>query len=277
MVEQQTALLLLGSAIGGAKTLEKILGPTAAYIGEGLKSWTERRIQNVARIFQKATVKLGDDLNNPGSIPPRVLKEVLDEGSYCDDELTAEYFAGVLASGRSPNGRDDRAATYLKLTSTLSTYEIRLHYIAYTIFRMLYLGTGLRPMFEDDLVNMSTFYPVPFLAHNMDFTEKEPVEQILVESTMGLRRHFLSEVGVWGTSDHVNKNGKKQYGERWIDITPTNRGFVLRPTQFGIDYYLWATGNGKIGRPKFLNSDLKILGLPDVRLEANVMAVLKSI
>src|SRR5712691_9549047 len=123
-----TGLAILGSAAGGAKVVEKILGPTAEYLGAGLKNWTEHRIQNVARIFRKAAGKLGSDNDSPGAVPPRVLKEVLDEGSYSDDELTAEYFGGILASGRSPSGRDDRAASYGRLTSELSTYQIRFHY-----------------------------------------------------------------------------------------------------------------------------------------------------
>jgi hypothetical protein len=110
-MDPATGLAILGSAAGGAKTIEKILGPTAEHVGVGLKNWTEHRVQNVARIFRKAAQKLGPDIETPGVVSPKVLKEVLDEGSYSDDELTTEYFGGILASGRTPNGRDDRAAS----------------------------------------------------------------------------------------------------------------------------------------------------------------------
>ena len=41
-----TGLTILGGAIGGAKVVEKILGPTADYVGAGLKDWADRRVQN---------------------------------------------------------------------------------------------------------------------------------------------------------------------------------------------------------------------------------------
>lgn len=107
-MEPGTGLAILGSALGGAKLVEKLLGPTAEYIGSGIQSWTEHRVKNVSDIFRNAQEKLGDRIDQPGAIPPRVLKEVLNEGSFCCDPLTAEYFRGVLASSRSPVSRDDR-------------------------------------------------------------------------------------------------------------------------------------------------------------------------
>lgn len=80
-----TGLTVLGSAIGSAKLLEKMLGPTADYIGEGVKSWTEKRVANVQRIFNIAARRLGTKIESDGAVPPRVLKGILDEGSFCDD------------------------------------------------------------------------------------------------------------------------------------------------------------------------------------------------
>jgi hypothetical protein len=108
--------------------VEKNLGPTAEYLGGGLRAWTEKRVQNVATIFNKAQEKLGPEIEKAGSVPPRVLKEVLDEGSFCDDELTAEYFGGILASSRTPSGRDDRGrhicVSRLSCTSGLARAEL---------------------------------------------------------------------------------------------------------------------------------------------------------
>ena len=96
-----------------------------------MQNWTERRVNNVANIFSRAKEKLGDRIEEPGSIPPRVLKEVLDEGSFCDDPLTAEYFGGVLASSRSQVSRDDRGASWSALVARLSTYQVRSHFLIY--------------------------------------------------------------------------------------------------------------------------------------------------
>lgn len=276
MNEITTGLTILTSALGGAavggKLIERLLGPTADYIGLELRAWTEMRVNNVARIFKKANGKLGDNINSPGSVPPRVLKEILEEGSYCDNELMAEYYGGILASGRSPDGKDDRAVSYLKLTSGLSTYQIRLHYIAYTVFHRQYSGTGLRPTFEVDLEKMTTFFPVPLLDKAMNLKEDEDLN-IVIESSTGLDRYALLNPLVWGSSKHINQSGKDKYAERWIDVDIG--GMVIKPTQGGIDYYLWATGHGNLGRQNFLKPELRNAEISEVKIGESTKAVLK--
>lgn len=126
-----TGLAALGSAQVSKDALGKMLGPTAEYIGEGVRSWSERRTENVQRVFAVAHRRLGDGINRPGAVPPRVLKAVLDEAQVADDELVAEYLGGVLVSSRSEVGRDDRAASIARLVSGLSSYAIRTHYVLY--------------------------------------------------------------------------------------------------------------------------------------------------
>lgn len=272
MIDPGTGITILGSAIGGAKLLEKLLGPTADYIGLEIKNLTEGRIKNIARIFKKANDKLGSSLTLPGSIPPRVLKEILEEGSYCEDDLMAEYYGGILASGRSPDGKDDRAIPYLKLTSELSSYQIRLHYIVYIVFRNLFTGSGLNPMLENDLINMTTFFPFSLLQKAMNLDQD--VVKILLESAMGLDRHSVLVPAVWGSETHINKLGKERFHGKWISINES--GLTINPTQYGIDYFLWATGNGSFGRQQFLLPELKIAELPEIQIEATAMSVLKN-
>lgn len=258
-----TGLTILGSAIGGAKLVEKVLGPTADYVGVGLKNWAEKRVRNVGRIFEKAAEKLGPKIDEAGSVSPRVLKEILDEGSYCDDELAGEYFGGVLASSRSGVTRDDRATTYLKLTSELSTYQIRFHYISYASWRTLFGGSGLRPTFIEDLEKMWLFLPIPFLKIAMDFVREEPTEDILMHCMSGLERHDAIKTSHWGTPEHVNSLNKSR---GWCEVK--EGGLCIAPTQFGIDYWLWAVGAGATSRTAFLNKDLVLPTLPAITLPA---------
>ena len=123
-----TGLAVLGAAIGSKELVIKLLGPTADYIGTGLQAWTERRVNNVGRIFDIAVQRLGDKLNTEGRVHPKVLKEILSEGSFCDDQLAAEYFGGLLASSRTGISRDDRGAYFVSLVANLSTYQVRAHY-----------------------------------------------------------------------------------------------------------------------------------------------------
>ena len=130
-MEPGTGLAFLGSALGSAKLIEKLLGPTAEYLGEGIQSWTKQRCKNVENIFTNAQDKLGNRIEEPGTVPPRVLKEILSEGSFCDDPLTTEYFGGLLASSRSQISRDDRGAYWSSLVTRLSSYHIRNHFLIY--------------------------------------------------------------------------------------------------------------------------------------------------
>jgi len=88
MVEIPGAALALGPA---AFLAAKVLGPTFDYLGGELADWTERRRNNLGRVFGYAGRKLGPDLETDGVVPPRVLKGVLEEGQFADSELTAEY------------------------------------------------------------------------------------------------------------------------------------------------------------------------------------------
>lgn len=271
MVDPGTGLTILGSAIGGAKLVEKLLGPTADYVGTGLRGWAEKRVQNAGRIFAKAAEKLGNKIDEVGSVSPRVLKEVLDEGSYCDDELMAEYFGGVLASSRTGVSRDDRATSYLKLTSELSVYHVRLHYVMYTVWRRLFVGTSLRPTFSDDLEKMWLFSPKTFLMQAMDFSTEEPAGDILMQCATTLQRLDLMKHAHWGTPEHVNPLNKlSQWGEvrEW--------GMTFAPTQFGIDYWLWAIGLGTVNRFAFLSKDLVLPKLPALTVPDGAMKLVQG-
>ncbi len=65
-MEPVSGLAIIATGIGSKKIIEKLLGPTADYLGEGLRSWTEKRVENTRRIFTHAAKLLGDDLESPG-------------------------------------------------------------------------------------------------------------------------------------------------------------------------------------------------------------------
>jgi hypothetical protein len=122
-----------GIAILGPSVLTlKLLGPTADYIGDGVKSWAQRRVANVQRIFDAAEHKVDEvALDEPRAVPPRVLKGILDGGSFREDDVGVEYFAGVLAGSRSEYGYDERGAMYNNVLDDISTLHLRARYVLY--------------------------------------------------------------------------------------------------------------------------------------------------
>ena len=90
-----------------------------------------------------AEERLGAKIDTPGEVAPKVLKAVLDEGSFSNSVLSIEYLGGILASSRTEQGRDDRGARIAKMVNSLSNYQLRCHYLVYSSIRSLFADKGL--------------------------------------------------------------------------------------------------------------------------------------
>lgn len=248
-MEPATGLTILGTAVGSAKVIEKILGPTADYIGAGVRNWTERRTANVANVFRKAANCLGDRIERPGSVPPKVLKNVLEEAAFSEDELTAEYFGGVLASSRSEVSRDDRGAAFAALVGRLTSYQIRAHYFFYTVLQQVYAGSGATLGGHEARRNCELFVPMQSYATAMEFSEKEDLWTILSHTIWGLIREglLLNEFEM-GNLEHIRSHypGADQ------------PGILLIPSFLGAELYLWAHGRGDLHPSVIFDRELKL-------------------
>lgn len=221
----------------GKDGLQKLLGPTAEYLGGELQEFTKRRIENVGKIFQNADQKLGDKSNTDGSVPPKVLKEVLNEGSYSEDELAIEYFGGVLASSRTNVGRDDRGARIAKLVARLSTYQLRSHLLIYSTIRHLFKEDGL-PFNMEGRPKMQLFIPVPSFISTMDFNdnELEQLPQLMNHTFFGLSsENLIEEQWQYGSKESI----KKIYKDAEVS------GIICGPSALGCELFLYAFGKSE--------------------------------
>lgn len=247
-MEIGTGLALLGSA----KLTEKLLGPTAEYIGEGIKYWSQRRVENINRIFEIAYSKLTtSDLNEDGNVNPKVLREVLDYGSYCDDDIAAEYVAGVLASSRGGNYADDRGAWFVKLISNLSSYQLRGHYIFYMILKNygkpyseLNFGS------DEDREKMITYLPIDYMIKALDLNEIDPQNEkaILNHMLFGLvRERLIGERFVMGAPEYLNK---------YLPQEVVGEGLAFVPSMPGAELMLWANNYKNTSAERFFDKDI---------------------
>jgi hypothetical protein len=251
-METATGLTVLGTAIGSAKVVEKILGPTADYLGLGIRDWAQRRIENVGRIFENAQKKLGARLEEPGTVPPKVLKGILDEGSFCDDELAGEYFGGVLASSRSEVGRDDRGAAFIALIGRLSAYQIRSHFVFYRMIHMLYEGVDENIGTHQGRHRLRTLIPLSAYVAAMEFGERENVESILSHVMFGLSREYLVEQDfLYGSVEHLRSQSNYAAAE--------GPSILLSPSVLGVELYLWAHGRGDLYSREILNPAVHLI------------------
>ena len=230
-------------AIGGSlaayltkDAVTRVLGPTTDYLGGELEEFTKKRMENLGMIFRSAHRKLGPKLDSPGHVPPKVLKSVLLDGSYSDDEVSLEYFGGVLASSRTEVGRDDRGARLARVIASLSTYQIRSHYLIYSALSRVFLKQDRRLGTDRDRARMQLFLPLAEFYSAMEFTDDEwNSPQIMHHIFNGLHSDGLIE-GRWMFG---NRESLAQGGER----VPSD-GVICSPSLLGVELFLWAFGYG---------------------------------
>jgi hypothetical protein len=242
-----------GAYVGLKDLFPKVLGPTAEYLGDGLRNLTEKGVLNLGRIFRVAE-KLNRGRNNPSEgVPPRVLKAVLEEGYFCDDELEATYLGGVLASAKGPIARDDRAMSYLTVLSALSSYQIRTHCIIYTSLlhndklplrqmsvQWSFHKTGLTVCISDSEYKKA-----------MEFAANEKPELIAQHSFVGLEKNGLSKGGVIVVGKGPGSMEPFRY---------------FYPTIFGLEVFVWGLGHGRLGPEAFFTEGLLKSPLPNTAI-----------
>ncbi len=237
---EPTTAIGTGLAILGSKDiLTKLLGPTADYVGGEVRNLVEKCNVNLDNIFRKATEKLGNRIEDKGIVSPRVLKHVLDEGRFCEDELASEYYGGILASSRSQNGRDDRGVTLLAVVKDLSVYQLRFHFLVYSLVNRHFKGQSTNLGDLSETRQLELFVPITVYDAAMDFSETEDRNAILSHCLFGLGRHDLIANFSSGQADFLRKKAPA------IDVP----GIILTPTLLGAELFLWAIGlTGASGR-----------------------------
>lgn len=241
-MDPETALILFGSS----QLAVKLLGPTTEYLGTGIKNYAKKRIDNIKSIFSRAEKILGDRINEEGAVPPKVLKGIIEDGSYADDEITLEYYGGVLASSWSGISRDDRGATFLALIGRLSTYQLRTHYIMYKIVAALYKKSEIKIGIYEDRYKMVSYMPYSVYNKAMDYSQDEDKVVITDGILIGLVRESLIENELLAGRIETVKKGYDAAEEAGIVFIPSIAGFEL---------FMWSHGYSHIDLDEFFNLD----------------------
>lgn len=249
MIDPGTGLTVLGGALGSAKLIEKMLGPTAEYLGENIKDWTKKRVENTNSIFKNAEKKLGERIDDKGQVPPKVLKGVLDEGSWSEEELQIEYFGGVLASSRTKTSRDDRGASMISLISRLSTYQLRTHYVIYQCIKNHFNKQNFNIAESKDRRKMEIYIPFSSYKNSMDFNSEEMEEfhSLMVHAIWGLNREELISTFKYGPPNFLNLDVKKH----------KEHGIIIQPSILGVELFMWAFGFGRNHSIEFLSPKME--------------------
>lgn len=232
-----------------AAMLYKLLGPTAEYLGGKGQELVQRKIENLERIFDKAYRRVGDRIEMSGEVPPRILQAIINDGAYCEDEIMAEYLAGILASSRSPGKRDDRGVVMNATISRMSVYQLRTHYIVYHAVKYLYDGMGYRldgPFNGIRIPLMTYMFAMDFLIEFRQHNEFPQMGAVLEHTFFGLEK-------------------EKLIGDFEIKHEDDSE-IIVHPSILGTELFLWAYGHGDARPSDFLSRELTFDIHDDVKL-----------
>lgn len=161
----------------------------------------------------------------------------MDGGSWCDSEVMAEYFGGILAASRNADAKDDRGAVWASLVSRLSTYDTYIHYLFYDAFRRLYLGRALDSLFLEHVRSSCVVYlpAMPTLSAMGLDTSPSVYSRVVIPALNALVRE--------GLIGPMLSFGEQEFMRR-PDQAPgaPDGGFLTIPSPAGIELFMWAHG-----------------------------------
>lgn len=227
-ISTTTVIVTAGAWFGN-----KLLGPTAEIIGSDLKNLYEK---GKNRIVANA-IKKTKDIDSAGQTNLRVSRDVFWNGSYTDESICAEYFGGILAASRSQDGKDDTGVFYVDIIKSLSSGQLKMHYILYRTLNNMLLADeskkNLNPAQETELQGLRIFIPLMSV-----------IEQFGNED-LGAILHGLHSKGLIGHfqySIHKLENGSNVPN---LSSAPTSLGiqlFAIANNRFP-EWYTYSTSD----------------------------------
>jgi hypothetical protein len=227
-----------GLALWASKDmLGKVLGPTADYLGGGLKSAVEKCNVNLGRVFQRAAEKLGPRLEKPGAVNPRVLRHVYEDGRFAEDDVVVEYYGGLLAGSKTDTGTSDQALPYLAAVQRMSAYELRLHFVLYYELLRIHKGSGV-PLSQGNRVHdLALVIPHEMFLTALGIGPEDEKAQMEYWRTMSHAVVGLHQEGLIGNYTY----GKLDEKAKDFPGAPEN-GILLTPSFLGAELFAWAIG-----------------------------------
>jgi hypothetical protein len=120
----------------GIAYIGKICNPAADELSLLLKDQVSGwRANNAIKIANKAQLLLEKQVGNlVVSAHPRIIYSTIEHGSWTEDDLMQNFWAGLLASSCTPDGKDESNLIFINILSKITTSQAKLiEYICTTI------------------------------------------------------------------------------------------------------------------------------------------------
>lgn len=243
MVEPSIAVGAGLAVLGSKDILNKVLGPTAEYLGAKTAGLVQKCDVNLDGVFARAYKKLGVRAETPGGVSARVLRHVVEDGRFIEDELVAEYYGGMLASSKTPSGSDDRGLPHLSRVKAMSVYQIRLHFVVYLSMLRLFHNEEINVGDVNERTKLKIFVPYRSIEKALRPDPPTSFFSIFTHAINGLYSDGLVNSFSYGSAEHLKKNG--------FGAAP-DAGLVVEPTFIGAELFLWAIGGADPNGHAFL-------------------------
>jgi hypothetical protein len=241
-----TGLAILGSK----EILNKILGPTADYLGNETRGLVQKCNVNLSNVFNRAKEKLGSRLEETGAVSPRVLRHVIEDGRFADDDLVVEYYGGLLAGSKNENGTDDQALPYLAKVQQMSSHQLRLHFIFYYELLRLHKNTGINLGTGPKWPSLSLIVPHELFLKSMPAgMPPQKYWGLMAHAVVGLSQQGLISSYEYG---EMAKRIKEFTG------APSN-AIYMAPNFLGAELFMWALGIESPSGHQFFDIDLNTI------------------
>lgn len=224
----------------------RLVGATVDEMGIDMRDrYRQRRMK---KLVEKAARKA--QMNTHDLIPSRVVAGAFEAIEWSDDEFLAEYLSGVLASSRTHEGQDDRGVTWIALLRSMSSTQIKIHFILYSAARRIILENDAG---QYAWSQWTFFFPDEHMYGDLGEQFRDsPTEPGGVEiDPSGLYEALYGLV----SADLIAelKHGNKEVFDSisWPGLDPHRRsfpdggGFAYELTPRGIQLFLHAHGQGQ--------------------------------
>lgn len=229
----------------GYPLVQKVLGPSAEYLGDQLKLFTEKRVANIRSIFEKSESKLSEEYSDKGCVSPQILKDILFDGSFCEDTISQEYYAGVLASSKTENSLDNRGKAISSIISKLSSYQLTTHYILYYLAYCLHTEKSFDHK-EWFFINNDLLLENLNLNLSSDAEKQAVIEHVF----LGLETNNLIK-SIESLNYKLTFDGQYHY--------------LLN--SLGIELFLWANGSGQKPLNYFYSEECLIHEIEEINID----------
>lgn len=113
---------------GISKFFGKICMPAAEEFGLLLRDRvTLFRLKNLENIVNKAKKRIGDnEVSISGDTDPRIIKEIIEEGSWASDDAIQSMWAGLISASAQDGKSNNDCLIYVDLLKRLTPFQARL-------------------------------------------------------------------------------------------------------------------------------------------------------